>query len=106
MKIEIRNRTSGKTTEHVAWLREETDEDRVLLVPSHRMATWICNEHHLDSRQVMSWKGPDLQRRLIGRRPVFRIEEGQDLVIDLVESHLGFPVEVLQLCADHVEIGK
>lgn len=105
MKIEIRSRLSGKTTEHVAWLNEETDEDRVLLVQSNRVAQWIQNEHFLTARQVMCWKGPDLHRRLVGRRPVFRIEEGQDLVSDLVARYLNAPVEVLQLCADHVEIG-
>lgn len=104
MKIEIRSPKSGKTTEHVAWLKEETDEDRVLLVESERTATWIRNEHRLTARQVMCWKH-DIHRRLQGRRPVVRIEEGQEMVINLVQQHLGFSVEVLQLCADHVEIG-
>lgn len=106
MKIEIRSRTSGKTTEHAAWLKEETDEDRLLLVATESQARYIREWHGLTLRQVMSWSARDVGRRLTGRRPVIRIEEGQDLVTSLVQAHLrGNQVDVLQLCADHVEIG-
>lgn len=106
MKIEIRTPQSGKTTEHVAWLKEETDEDRLLLVQTQTMASNIMAMNSLNSRQVMSWSvRGDLHRRLQGRRPVIRIEEGQGLVEMLIRQHLDSPVEVLQLCSDHVEIG-
>lgn len=107
MKIEIRSRTSGKTIEHVAWLKEETDEDRLLLVQTESLAKSIQAMNGLTSRQVMSWSvHGDLHRRLAGRRPVIRIEEGQGLVEDLLRAHLNSPIDLLQICSDHVEIGS
>lgn len=98
LRIEVWERRSGKTTSLVEWLKEETPEDRVVLVHTEHRATVMRNEHRLDRDRVMSHY--DFANRTRGRRHlVVRVEDGNALFRHLLGAafpKIGFEVIMVE----------